>query len=87
MNEKRGDQYKLIDELTITVRDNRGNIAQIKMGGTARQIALEAAWWWGYTITRSEHFSVALNGEAFGYDERPGDPGAEYELVGIGSTV
>lgn len=71
---------------TVTVRDVHGNVARIPWGGTARQIGLEAAWWWGYTINRSEHFSVALDGVVLPYDHRP-EQGKEYELVGVGSTV
>lgn len=70
---------------SLTVRDHRGNVAQIAGGGTARQIGLEAAWWWGYTISRASHFSVAKDGEVVPYDERPG-PG-DYELVEVGATV
>lgn len=70
---------------TVRVRDHHGNKAIIPAGGTARQIGLEAAWWWGYTITRQSHFSVAKDGEVVPYDERP-KPG-EYELVEVGGIV
>lgn len=70
----------------VRVRDVRGNTANIPGGGTARQIALEAAWWWGYTIIRSEHFTLAdSNANALSYDDHPAS--GEYELVAAGSTV
>jgi hypothetical protein len=72
----------------LTVRDHRGNVAQVPWGGTSRQIALECAWWWGYTITRSDHFAVQdSDGNVIPFEEVPFHDVGDLELVVAGGTV